>query len=191
MNFIEFSQKFKISKDKESFVKKHIKRTYVPYAEKLAEAKKIAEVSTHIIVNQETGEQMYKKDTPIQYFLKTTRLLFLYTDIEIDNNDINKVYDTLAESGAFEYIFSSIPEGEITQFSSMIDMCVSDIYENERDLTSFFETKLTAFNLTFNEIVGAFQNTIGELTANLPVPESSEVSDTINQSTINDTETVD
>lgn len=152
MIYTEFIQKFKISKDKEAFVKKHIKRTYVPYAEKLAEAKKIADLSTHTTLTTSLGtEIIYKKDTPVLYFLKTIRLINLYTDVEQgETSDINKFYDSLAEIGAFDALLSQISEGEITQFSAMIDMCVSDIYENERDLVSFLDTKFEAMKMILN-----------------------------------------
>ena len=158
MKYTDFIQKFKISKDKETLVKKHIKRQYVPYAEKLSEAKKIADVSTHVTIND---KQIYKKNTPILYFLKTIRLLALYTDIEqAEDADINKFYDSLAEIGAFDALLSQIPEGEITQFSAMIDMCVSDIYENERDLSAFLDTKFEALGIVFNTMFESFKETM-------------------------------
>ena len=158
MKYFEFVQKFKISKDKEALVKKHIKRQYVPYSEKLAEAKKIAELSTHTTIND---IKTYRKDTPIIYFLKTIRLIALYTDIEEEvPSNINKFYDSLAEVGAFDALLSQIPEGEITQFSAMIDMCVSDIYENERDLSAFLDTKFEALGIVLNTMFDSFKNGI-------------------------------
>ena len=162
MLYTDFIQKFKISKDKEALAKKHIKRTYVPYAEKLAESKKIADISTHATITTPSGtEVVYKKDTPILFFLKTTRLLNLYTDIEQgETSDINKFYDSLAEIGAFDILLSQIPESEVTQFSAMIDMCVSDIYENERDLSSFLDTKFEAISMVLSTMLESIKETV-------------------------------
>ena len=160
MKYTDFIQKYKIAKDKETLAKKHIKRQYVPYAEKLAEAKKIADLSTHITIEDKT---IYYKNTPILYFLKTTRLLALYTDIEQgEESDINVFYDSLAEIGAFDALLSQIPESEITQISAMIDMCVSDIYENERDISAFLDTKFEAMGMTLNTMFNSFKEALSE-----------------------------
>lgn len=181
MLYSEFNNKMKIAKDKEATAKKHIRRTYVPYSEKLAEAKKIAEISTHTVINDKA---VYKKNTPIQYFLKITRLISLYTDIEL-TEDINKAYDSLAESKNLDLLISQIPESEITQFTTMVEMCVSDIYENERDLSSFIETKIEAFGLSLNQMVDSLKETIENVDmeqvknviSKTPVDDEKEVTD--------------
>ena len=187
MDYEEFVQKYKVSKDKEAFAKKHIKRQYVPYVEKLSEAKKIANISTHVTIDKKI---VYSKNTPILYFLKTTRLLALYTDVEIKETDnINNAYDALAEIGAFDTLLSQIPEGEITQFTAMIDMCVADIYENERDIASFLDTKFEALGMILNTMLESFKQTLGDVNveqlvkdniSKFPTPESNDNTSTEN-----------
>lgn len=163
MNCKEFVTKFNMAKDKENFAKKHIIHSYIPYAEKLAEAKKIAELSTHITIGDKV---IYKKNTPIQYFLKITRLIIRYTDVEF-SEDINKDYDILAEKGVLDVLLSQIPESEIAQFTTLVEMCVADIYENERDISSFFETKFESLGLTINQMFNSFKETVDNLPENI------------------------
>ncbi len=185
MNCKEFVTKFNIAKDKDNFAKKHIIHSYIPYAEKLATAKKIAELSTHVTIGDKV---IYKKSTPMQYFLKITRLVVLYTDIEF-SEDINKDYDTLAEQGVLDILLSQIPESEITQFTTLVEMCVSDIYENERDLSAFLETKLESLSLVLNQITDTFKevmentdiNQIKNEISNISVDDKNEVTE--NQTT--------
>ena len=159
MDYKQFLTGYKAAKDKEAYVKKHMKRLYVPYTEKMAEAKKISELATHVEIN---GRKVYKKDTPLQYFLTTMRIIALYTDVTGAQDGFEMaMYDAIVSSDAITSIFSCIPESEITQFKTMIDMYISDIYENERDLVSYIETKIEAINLTSNQIFEA----LGEIVA--------------------------
>lgn len=158
MEYKQFITGFKNSKDKEAYAKKHVKVSYVPYADKLTEAKKIADIATHVEIN---GKKVYKKNTPIQYYLTTVRILMLYTDITSEGNDI-EMYDQLVSTDAITPLFSHIPESELAQFKAMIDMCVSDIYENERDLVSFLETKIEAIGLTTDTIIQSLSEVISK-----------------------------
>lgn len=157
MEYTKFVQQYKVSKDKEAFVKKHITKTYVPYVEKISKASGIALGCTHTIPGQ---PELYKKDTPSQYFGTIMRLIEMYTDITFADADVVKVFDTLTEQGILDIILSSIPETETTQFRSLVDMCVSDIYENERDISTLLDNKFSALQLTVNTLLESLQDTL-------------------------------
>ena len=163
MDYTKFISDYKLNKDKESFVKKHITKQYIPYATKLALAQSIAKTCTHVSIN---GKDIYKKDTPAQYFATVMHLITQYTDIQYDATIVPQVYDALMESGAMQVLLSSIPESEVTEFRTLIDMCVSDIYENERELSSFLETKFDAISLTIEQIMSSIQDTLSKLQEN-------------------------
>ena len=159
MEYTKFVQQYKVAKDKEAFVKKHITKTYVPYVEKISKASGIALSCTHAVLGQ---PELYKKDTPSQYFGTIMRLIEMYTDITFADSDVVKVFDTMAEQGIIDIILSSIPENEVTQFRSIVDMCVSDIYENERDISALIDTKLTSISLVFNTMLESVQNILND-----------------------------
>ena len=162
MDYIKVVAQYKTSKDKESFVKKHIKRSYVPYAEKLSEAIEIANRSTHISIDDKV---LYKKNTPIMRFMSIVRIIALYTDIECEQDKIVDMYDALSKEGLMVQLLSSIPETEISEFMSLVDMSVSDIYENERDLSALLDSKMTALELAMNTLLDSFQSTLEKIDA--------------------------
>ena len=157
MDYTNFVAQFKTHKDKEQFVKKHITTEYVPYANKLAEATTIAKNSTHIVIND---KEIYKKNTPIMYFWTMVRLVSLYTDIEYPQDKVMDLYDSLSKNGCMAMILSLIPESEMSEFRALVDMCVADIYENERDTISFFESKFEALNMVFGGIADTLKDTL-------------------------------
>ena len=163
MEYTKFVQQYKVSKDKEAFVKKHITKTYVPYVEKISKASGIALGCTHAVKDH---PELYKKDTPSQYFATIMRLVEMYTDITYADADVVKAFDAMAELGIIDVILSSIPENEVTQFRSIVDMCVSDIYENERDITALLDNKFSALQLAVNTLLESLQTTLQNVDLN-------------------------
>ena len=157
MDYTSFVAQFKSHKDKEQFVKKHITTEYVSYVTKLSEAQKIANIATHILVGD---KEIYKKDTPKMYFFTLCRLVRLYTDIEFADDKVVDMYDALSKNGVMALILSSIPESEMSEFRALVDMCVNDIYENERDITSFFDSKFDALSMVFESLSGTLKDTL-------------------------------
>ena len=170
----KFVEQFKTLKNKEDLVRRHIKTYYVPYVEKLSNAIDIAKNTTHVEIS---GKQIYKKNTPSQYFFTIMRIIVLYTDIEFSNDEYIAAYDELNKNEIISMIFDNIPEKEITEFKTLVEMCVNDTYENERDISSLLENKLEAVNMVIGQIQEAFtdvlkQVDIQELMKNLPQKES-------------------
>lgn len=160
MDYTKFVSGYKTIKDKDGFIKKHMTKQYLPYANKLSIAKSIAKTCTHVKVDD---KEIYKKDTPAQYFTTVMSLITQYTDIEIDANIVDKAYDALVECGAMQALLASIPESEVTEFRTLVDMCVADIFENERELASFLETKLDAINMATNQMLSSLGETLAQL----------------------------
>ena len=159
MDYIKVVTQYKTSKDKESFVKKHIKRSYVPYTEKLTEAIEIAKQSTHIVIDE---KEIYKKNTPMTRFLSMIRIITLYTDIECEQDQVINMYDALSKEGLMVQILSSIPETEIGEFMSLVDMCIADTYENEREISTIVENKMEAINIVLSQVFSVLENTLSQ-----------------------------
>ena len=145
MTVKDFVEAFKTS----SFdVSKHITTKYLPYAEKMAEAKEIAERSTHIEVN---GQQIFNVNTPMQYHLFIQRIITRYTDIEIENPVED--FDDLNEVGAIDAIIQAIPQREYAEFDTVVKMSMSDVMENERSFAGFLDTKFNALKILFDAVL--------------------------------------
>lgn len=156
MNYTDFVKGYKNAKEKERWVGKVIKTTYLPYSVKKTEAQQIARISSHII-NEDGSEGMYKRDTASQYFLTQIRIITNYTDLEMNDADVTKVYDELSESGALDMILALLPESELKMFKAMVDMAMDDIYINEADVGAVLSTKLEAFRLIAETAMSALE----------------------------------
>ena len=148
MNYKEFVKKYRDASNKEAFLKKHIVKTYLPYATKIAEAKEIVKITCYKEIN---GKEMFSQDSPSFFALFMMRVISNYTDIEYENG--LEAYDAIAEAGAFENIILAIPPKEYDTFSTVLQMVKDDEMENYRSLAGILDTKIEAINLALNTML--------------------------------------
>ena len=86
----KYEESKKLKKDYD--FSKHIKLTYMPYAEKLSLVKNILEATSYIDVENKKG---YRRDTPNMIFVFTMKLIERYTDIDIKPEKVVPDYDLL------------------------------------------------------------------------------------------------
>lgn len=156
MKIQEFMLKYKVASEtkKNSLVKEHIKNVYVPFSEKVAICRTIIE-KTHYTGTDEL--RMYKKNSYAHEVFFSLTLISKYTDIEIDFEKSGEIYDQFSEYDLITAFLSEIPEKERTEFFRVMDMEVADDYDNNRNVVSFLETKMTAMEMAINAISEAFK----------------------------------
>lgn len=170
ITYKQFVTQYKRSEDTAEFCKSHIITSYVDYQTKLTEIRKIADLGNYssIPALAESGEmRIFRRNTPIMYYLLKMRLLIDYTDIDIKDGEELEVFNALDEIGAVDNLISSIPENEVVKWNTMLQMVNDDIYMNDRDLTSFLETKVEALSVVMNTMLSGLEEVADRLgTAN-------------------------
>lgn len=160
MNVQEFVEQYKTLGD--SCIPKHIVTKYVPWTKKVAEAQEIINKTMY----KEVGEnKIFWSNTPLQFFWFVCRLIYLYTDIEMDyENNISDDYDALNELGLINKITSVIPELEYKEFETILQMCANDEYTNIRSVPSYLDTKIEAISMLVNSFINneTVQNIVKE-----------------------------
>lgn len=138
------------SEHKEAIIQKHITRQYVPLEEKIAEAKKIIELSCYKKTTDANGKEqiMYWVDTPKRYFLTVLALIRMYTDITISDDPL-KDYNALASKKYDKLILSNLPADDAEEFSNILDMMCDDEDENVNSL----EGRIKNFTIGFDSIL--------------------------------------
>lgn len=153
MRYDEFIKKYSVAADKTKFVGKHIVKTYLPYEQKISEAKEIVKRTCWREVN---GKKIFQQDSPSFFMLFMLRVISNYTDIEFDDGaDALVAFNALSEAELLETVVLSIPQKEYDTFNTVLQMCKDDEMENYRSLAGFFETKVDALGLTLNALAEA------------------------------------
>lgn len=114
---------------------KHLKTKYIPYIEKISTCETIIELTSH---KDDGKRRLVSINTPARYILFITKLISLYTDIEIrfDKAENVKQYDALAEADLIDQIVGIIPSEEFETFNLVLNMVLDDFRDNEYSITA-------------------------------------------------------
>jgi hypothetical protein len=141
MKINEFIKEYIEATDKDDFVRQHMTESYIGYASKVANCKRIVEATNGEEVN---GKKIYTVDSTARFMLYTLMLVRLYTDIEIDSQPV-VCFDLLSENGVIPKILDNIPRSEQKTFQLVFDMVRDDDHANNRDIVSYIDGKIVSF----------------------------------------------
>lgn len=149
MKIDQFIEDFDKSQDKEACIKPHIIIDYLPFTQKISVCNKIAEYTTHKTVQE---KKVFSIDSAMRYMLFVFAIIECYTDLELGKDDERmKSFDLLEKNNVMFFIRKCLGN-EYERLDTVLRMQVEDIYNNERDLPSFLETKIDAINLVLERL---------------------------------------
>lgn len=161
-------------KFQESYLKDTIKTTpYLPFLTKVALAEGIVRATMFRykkVKDEETGEMKREKTNDLNFNSVTQVLLFVrcvienYTNLVVETEGFYEEYDMLVASGVLKQIMNLIPEAELAEFRSILDMEIKDLLDNYSNQNSYLykelqQKKLKAFSDGF---LGSFMKTLQE-----------------------------
>ena len=157
-------KELKSEEEKQAFILKHIKNNYINYEQKITEVTNIVNIGNHTeIVDPSDSTRtlnIFKRNTPIMYYLLKLTLIRNYSDIELDNNadegQTLRSYNLLESMGFIDAFIAVLPETEVQKYHTILEMMNNDIYTNERDIASFLETKIDSLTAVVGAILSAF-----------------------------------
>lgn len=140
------------AKDKtfEDFINKHITTQYVPFLTKSVICDGIIQACCFI---HEGDRDIVKIDSASRYLFFVMKLIQWYTDIELsdyEKSDDNLAtdYDKLNEIGAVNVLISAIPENEYTEFTTLLNMKLDDLRDNQYSTTALFYNLKNSLSLS-------------------------------------------
>ena len=133
--FVEGYKKCETDTSAERYIKKTLKVVpYLSFITKRTLASTLVDISMYeyedykdadgVIKRRKTGR--VKVDSTIQYLLFCKMIIENYTNLKIETNGFFEEYDLLNSCGLMNIIIQSIPEKEVTEFKTIIDMTKSD-----------------------------------------------------------------
>lgn len=138
MDIGKFIDEYVATKDpgaKERLAKKHVKTTYVSYAKKIDDAKRIVKHSCY------DADERFMVNSPMRYMLFIICVVTNYTDLEFSKENTLEQFDLLLKHGIVETLISIIGD-DYGAFETVLRMVYNDEYENNRSGVSFVQQKL-------------------------------------------------
>ena len=135
-------KELKSEEEKQAFILKHIKNNYINYEQKITEVTNIVNIGNHTeIVDPSDSTRtlnIFKRNTPIMYYLLKLTLIRNYSDIELDNNadegQTLRSYNLLESMGFIDAFIAALPETEVQKYHTILEMMNNDIYTPELDI---------------------------------------------------------
>ena len=150
------------SADKKNFYSQLKVEDYVSYAIKIEIARKIYETTCmrdgDIVMN-----------SPMKYLLYCRSIVSLYTNIKfadnVDGADDESLglmmlteFDALNSRGLFEKIFAKIPEKELVEFNTVLDMVSNDAMTNKYEPHAYFSDLINKLSNVISVIANNTEN---------------------------------
>lgn len=142
----------------ETFIKKHITTEYVDFITKSVYCENIVKTTCH---KKQEDKELVVIDSTSRYLFFVMRLIQLYTDIDINNDNIVEDYDKLNKVGAVNVIITAIPESEYSEFSTLLNMKMDDFRDNEYSITALlynFKESLSLSEEVINAVIEELKN---------------------------------
>lgn len=174
-NFVDGFKKCETDSSAERYIKKNLKVVpYLSFITKKTLADKLVDISIYeyedyndvdgTIKRRKTGRT--KVDSVIQYLLFCRMIIENYTNLEIETDGFFEEYDLLNSCGLMDTIMQSIPEKEITEFKTIIDMTKSDAMINNFDVHNYISNQIerivavasTTLEPVLHELISSISN---------------------------------
>ena len=142
----------------ETFIKKHITTEYVDFITKSVHCETIVKTTCH---KKQEDREFVVIDSTSRYLFFVMKLIQLYTDIDINNDNVVEDYDKLNKAGAVNVIITAIPETEYSEFSTLLNMKMDDFRDNEYSITALlynFKESLSLSEEVMNAVIEELKN---------------------------------
>lgn len=168
MKISEFLLRYNKADDeaKQKLVADHIKHPYVPYETKVAHCEMIAERTM-----MQDGK--VKLNTPARYMLLIVVFIQDHMDLEYGDIDNVAMFNKMEEVGADDLICAML-DSEFKKYRAVLDMCVDDLLDRERNYVDFVSNAIDAFSSTWADIINGVEQFVKDNQAETPKVEEKK-----------------
>lgn len=152
---------------KEKFLKGNLNvKSYLPVTQKIFLAEKICDSS---MWNKD--KKYIEVNSPVRAILTARAIISAYTDLTGTTESWCDEYDALSRSGLMREIMNQIPELELAEFHSFLDMTYRDVIANFTEPHNFISHKVNELKEVLTRI---FEPLVSRMKAYIDETEASE-----------------
>lgn len=154
---------------KEERMKKNLNvKQYVSFVDKVNLAERVVYHSTHDFDQKGNVVGDITINSISKYLLHVMGIIDMYTDLDINYNNLVEDYDLLNVNGMIQEIVTLIGEKEIAECQMLLDMKLGDFMQNKLSVYSFVRDQVERFGtlsgITLSSIKEGLANAVASLT---------------------------
>lgn len=166
--FVEECNKVANDSIKASRISSYLKvKPYVNFLDKIALANRVVKRSVYDLDENGIPVSINVK-SDVKYILHVIGMIELYTDLDINYENILEDYDLLNQSGLLVDIFKLIGDKEVGECQMLLDMKFADEMQNKLSTEAFVSNQVERFaaltGTVLSPILDAFNAAINNLT---------------------------
>ena len=139
-NIVKRYQKLVNTQAKEKFLSDVLSvKNYIPVNTKVTYA--------DIIANNTSFDKdgNFKLNSSARMILCNLKCIDLYTNLKVDFTDMDNEYDLLKESGLYDSIMKALPEKDLSEFYTFVDLCCGDLEANYNSPKAYVSREVERF----------------------------------------------
>lgn len=157
---------------KDRYLKEKLEiRNYISFADKCDLAERVIKATTFEkdLNGENTGN--IKINSISRYLLFTLSIIDIYTNLEVDFNNVISEYDLLKSNGLLDLFigaeYSLIPNEEFCEAQTLLNIYLDDILQNNMSTQAFIQNQVTRFGtligVTLSPIMDKLADNINSL----------------------------
>lgn len=171
--FVEECNKVANDAIKASRISSYLKvKPYVSFLDKVTLANRVVKSSVYDLDENGIPVRINVK-SDVKYLLHVMGMIELYTDLEVNYENILEDYDLLNQSGLLVDIIKLIGDKEVSECQMLLDMKFADEMQNKLSTEAFISNQVERFGVlagtVLSPIIESFTTAINNLT-----PEQTE-----------------
>lgn len=158
IEFVDGYKKCSTQQLKNNYIKsKLVINSYVDFLKKCFICDKVIEASC------DNSSECIIVNSSFRYLFFIRSMISLYTNIGIDDNDYSSWYDTLNECGALTAIMSKIPEAEVEECNTILQMKVDDFMNNNMNFRNYIASQVSGFEDMLDGLQDFLSNKLSDI----------------------------
>lgn len=154
---------------REERMKKNLNvKEYVSFLDKASLAERVVYHSTRKLDQEGNVIGDIHINSVSKYLFHVMGIINMYTDLDIDYDNLVEDYDLLNVNGLIQEIVTLIGEKEIAECQMLLDMTLGDFMQNKLSVYSFVRDQVERFGtlsgITLSSIKEGFANAVASLT---------------------------
>lgn len=163
-SFVEKYEKIATQNLKDKYINDNLKTVaYVGFLMKDSVAKNIVDTTTYKKDENGNKTDIIEVKSSARYLFFTLNVIELYTNLIVDFTKAIDEYDLLVKSGLLPIIMSKLPEQEVAEFKTILDMSFDDVMQNEFSTQAFVTKQVTRISDLVNVLAPALSPIIDKI----------------------------
>ena len=121
----------------------------------------------------------FKVNSPARLILGNLECINLYTNITVDFKNMDTEYDLLKGSGLYDYIAQILPEKDVAEFYTLIDLSCADLERNYNSPHAYVSREVERFGTLIGVSTTPLLNKISEGIENLDAEKTEKIAKAI------------